>query len=86
MRRLAERLGVPFVILEFVAPYELLAQRVGARLAGAADASEATLEVLARQRDRDEALDADERALALEIDAGADGRADRIAERLQALH
>ncbi len=85
MRRLAERLGVPFVILEFVAPYEVLARRVGARLAGTADASEATLEVLARQRDRDEALDAGERALALEIEAGAEADADAIAQRLGAL-
>ena len=48
-RALAERMNVPYVILDFHAPLALLRKRVAARQARGNDASEADLEVLNRQ-------------------------------------
>ena len=48
-RALAERLHVPFVILDCSAPASLLRERVTTRAAEARDASEATIAVLERQ-------------------------------------
>ena len=48
-RVLAADMGVPFVILDFTAPAELLAARVATRAAGGRDASEAGVSVIARQ-------------------------------------
>jgi predicted kinase len=48
-RALAIDMGVPFVILGFTAPAELLAARVAARAASGRDASEAGVSVIARQ-------------------------------------
>jgi aminoglycoside phosphotransferase family enzyme len=69
-RALAARLGVPFVILDFKAAESHLRERVAARERTGRDASEATLAVLERQLATQEALTADERAAALEIDTG----------------
>jgi aminoglycoside phosphotransferase family enzyme/predicted kinase len=48
-RALARELRAPFAILDFTAPDKVLAARVAVRAAGARDASEAGLPVLARQ-------------------------------------
>ena len=64
---LAAELGVPFAILNCRAAEAVLRRRVAQRRASGSDASEASLEVLARQLAAHEPLEADERALALEV-------------------
>src|SRR5262249_35989870 len=58
MRRLAERRGVPFLILDARAPDALLRERVARRAHEGRDPSEATLAVLERQLATHEPLDA----------------------------
>ncbi|MCC6301866.1 MAG: AAA family ATPase [Gammaproteobacteria bacterium] len=70
-RALAARLGVPFLILDFQAGEPLLRARIQARAQSGRDASEATLAVLERQLETQEALTADEHATAITIDTGA---------------
>jgi predicted kinase len=64
---LAAELGLPFAILDCRAAEPVLRHRVAERGASGADASEASLEVLARQLAAHEPLEADERALAIEV-------------------
>src|SRR3569832_1472345 len=59
-RSLAERLHVPFVILDCSAPASLLRERVTTRAAEARDASEATLAVLEHQLQQYEPVSEDE--------------------------
>ncbi|MBX3439250.1 MAG: AAA family ATPase, partial [Planctomycetaceae bacterium] len=61
-RQLAHELGVPFQILAFEAHDDILRARIQSRLAAGRDASDATLAVLAAQRQAVEPLTADERA------------------------
>lgn len=68
---LAAAMGVPFYVLDCRAPLPLLRQRVQARQAGGADASEADLAVLETLAGADEALSASERAAAIVVDATA---------------
>jgi aminoglycoside phosphotransferase family enzyme/predicted kinase len=70
-RALAERRGVPFLVLEITAAGEVLQERVTARLAAGRDASEADLEVLRHQLAGVEPLTPEERACTLTIDTGA---------------
>jgi aminoglycoside phosphotransferase family enzyme/predicted kinase len=87
---LARDKGLPFAILDCRAPAGELRQRLVAREHRGGDASEATLEVLAGQREGAEAFDDGERRCALDADTG--GRSDalvaalewRIAERVKA--
>lgn len=67
-RRLAERLRVPFRILEFRTPREVLRDRVLARRRDRQDASEADIAVLDAQLESAEPLDDVERAAAILID------------------
>ncbi|QID16800.1 AAA family ATPase [Nitrogeniibacter mangrovi] len=67
-RRLARARGIPCVIVDCQAPAAELERRVVSRSAGGADASEATLAVLAGQRRTAEPLDADERVMAVVVD------------------
>ena len=69
MRAVADRHGVPFVILALDAPPTVLRARVAERLQRADDASEATLDVLARQLATREPLADDELAYTLAADA-----------------
>lgn len=62
---LAQGAGVPFHILACEAPVEVLRQRITERQARGADASEATVEVLEKQLEWLEPLDASERALVI---------------------
>ena len=71
-RALAAELQVPFSILHCRASEAQLRARVAARHAVQADASEADLAVLARQLASHEALDGEERAMALEVDTEAE--------------
>jgi predicted kinase len=68
-RALAADMGVPFVILDFVAPAALLAQRVAARAASGHDASEADRAVIERQLASREPLAPEELPAAFTIDA-----------------
>jgi aminoglycoside phosphotransferase family enzyme/predicted kinase len=65
---LAERLGVPFVILDCEAPRAVLEQRVRQRQAAGEGVSEADLAVLASQLSHREPLQAEEQAHCLVID------------------
>jgi predicted kinase len=71
-RNLATRLGVPFAILDFDLPPELLRARVAARSAEGVDASEATLAVVEEQLAQQEALDAGEAQWAVRVSAPID--------------
>ncbi len=77
-RALARTLGVPFAIAACEAPEPVLRERIAARDRAGADASEATLEVLARQLLAAEPLAAAERTFAVTIDTR------RSRERLRA--
>lgn len=68
-RALAHEVGVPFTILHCRAGPELLRDRVRARGVRKDDASEADLAVLERQLASHDALRAEERALAIEVDS-----------------
>jgi uncharacterized protein len=70
-RALAVDLRVPFVIVDFVAPVEVLRTRVQERQEAGLDASEADTRVLEHQLQAAEPLAADERALAVTCDAEA---------------
>jgi len=65
---LADRAGVPFVIVHCTAPEAVLRQRVLARTAARNDASEAGIEVLARQPGYWEPFDAREMPRVIELD------------------
>jgi aminoglycoside phosphotransferase family enzyme/predicted kinase len=67
-RALARRLGVPFAIAGCEAPEALLRERIAARGDTGTDASEADLDVLARQLAAAEPLAAEERTFAVGID------------------
>jgi aminoglycoside phosphotransferase family enzyme/predicted kinase len=70
-RRLAARLHVPFVILDFQAPEAELVRRLGARQTIGRDASEADVTVLRHQQATNEPLTDDEAKDAIAIDAAA---------------
>ena len=82
---LAEELGVPFVILAFDAPLELLRERVRQRAQAGTDASEADLAVLDSQCRTREALDAGELARTLHIDTRSAPDWQALAAALSAL-
>jgi len=67
-KRLAERLGSGFMILDFQAPAAALAQRIVNRIDSRTDPSEANLAVLAQQTANAEALEEDEKPFTLELD------------------
>jgi aminoglycoside phosphotransferase family enzyme/predicted kinase len=68
-RAIAERLAVPFTVLDFHAPLEVLRERITQRLARADDASEAGLAVLEHQLAAREALTPAEIAASFSVDA-----------------
>ena len=69
-RALAREQGVPFTLFACRADEAVLRQRVAARAAAGRDASEADLQVLARQLREHEPLQADELAHAVPVDTG----------------
>ena len=79
---LARELGVPLVILDLHAPERILEERIAKRQSDGTDASEATLEVLARQREEREALDAEERRVAIDVDSAGESNVALLAERI----
>lgn len=81
-RGLARELDVPFVILDFQAPEEVLAARIRGRQRGT-DASEADVAVLTRQLATHEPLAADEIDACIAIDTTADPDPATIAARLR---
>jgi len=68
-RHLAQRLVVPFRILDFEAAESTLRERIGRREAAQSDASEATLEVLSHQVQSREPLADDERPDVIHVDS-----------------
>jgi predicted kinase len=79
----AERAGVPAVVLYCDAPYSLLRERVAARQAEGRDPSEAGLEVLHAQHERFEAPGRDEPVV--RVDTSVDIDAAALSARLQAV-
>jgi aminoglycoside phosphotransferase family enzyme/predicted kinase len=79
---LARELDVPFVILSLHAPASVLEARVAERLAEAADASEATVDVLRGQRSDLEPLDDEEREAAVDVRGDAELDLEALAGRL----
>jgi aminoglycoside phosphotransferase family enzyme/predicted kinase len=84
-RRLAEKLGVPFTILDLRAQEETLRHRVARRHAQADDASEADLAVLHGQLTALERLTVEEQACALTIDTEAPQTPQRLLETVRAM-
>ena len=78
MRQLAERLQVPFLILDFQAREEQLRERIAKRLEQGADPSEADLEVLDYQRKNQEPLAPEEQGFVIPVNT----EEARFAERL----
>jgi aminoglycoside phosphotransferase family enzyme/predicted kinase len=68
---LADALHVPFVMVDFVAPVDMLRRRVEERREAALDASDADLRVLDHQLETAEPLASDERGLTVTVDASA---------------
>lgn len=66
LRRVAANLHVPFSILDYSAPHDILRERVARRLLNGRDASEGTLEVLEQQLATEEPLTEEERRQAQE--------------------
>ncbi len=85
-RALGQELGVPFAIINFRAPHNVLRARVAARAARSDDASEAELGVLDTQMATREPLTADELLSAFPVDADGDAPAgvDRLTGALRA--
>ena len=81
---LARRLDVPLSIVHCRAPDPLLRARVAARGASGSDASEAGLDVLARQPGFWEAFTDEERAAVVEVDTGDAGATAAVIARLGA--
>ncbi|MFA7239257.1 MAG: AAA family ATPase [Sulfuricellaceae bacterium] len=79
-QRMAADSRVPYAILDFQAPVEVLRQRIREREQAGRDASEATQAVLERQLSSAEPLAVDEIALSLKIDSSA-GAALRAAQQ-----
>ncbi|MFO1418777.1 MAG: AAA family ATPase [Methylotetracoccus sp.] len=71
MHELARRHGIPFVVLDLVAPTHLLRERIRKRASDGADPSDATEAVLMRQIALREELAPDEEPARLAIDAAA---------------
>ena len=71
LRRAADQLHVPFVIVSCEAPADLLRQRVSARSLSGVDASEADASVLEYQLAGGQPLELDERPFAVTIDASS---------------
>ena len=83
---LAKELDVPFVIVSLHAPAEILEARIAKRQAQARDASEATLDVLRRQRDEGEELNAEERESTITVDSEAEPDPMTLAQRIAREH
>jgi len=91
-RQIAVDSRVPFAILDFQAPPQILRQRIRKREQAGTDASEATLAVLERQLLTAEPLSADERLRSMSIDTETEGSCfcdapapDQLSLALQAL-
>lgn len=84
-RRMAAALGIPFIILETVAPPSVLRSRVAARLAAGRDASEADGAVLDSQLASHEPLDPDERACTVIVDTAQTLPLTDVLHRVEAL-
>jgi predicted kinase len=80
---LAEKLKVPFRILHFCAPDELLMERVQNRSLRGNDASDANTEVLAKQLEHLDALTTEESAVTLAINTEQRVDAAAVASLLQ---
>lgn len=82
---LAASMHVPFAILSCRAPDAVLEARIARRRSARSDASEADIDVLRRQRQLAEALDASEQCAAIAIDASDEASITQAIDRLAAV-
>jgi len=82
---LARALNIPFFILHFHAPEALLKKWIRARQAQAQDASEATVEVMEKQRQWAEPLEPDEADAIVSIDTQFDDAADTLVKQIESM-
>ncbi len=83
-RTLARGLGVPFALVHCTAPEPVLRERLVARQLAAADPSDADVEVLALQLERQEPLAAEEKGWTVTVDTTTPVDADALARRVLA--
>jgi len=83
MRSLANRLDVPFHLLDFQADEEQLRERISKRLEAGADPSEANLDVLNLQLRNCEALTPEEQANAIPVNTAEPEFASRLLEAVE---
>jgi aminoglycoside phosphotransferase family enzyme/predicted kinase len=81
-RALAAALNVPFVVLHCRAPQEVLSQRIVRRLASGTDASEADLDVLRAQRQREQRVQSAECNELIEVDSESPASVAAMVNRL----
>ena len=79
---LAKELGVPFVILSLDAPASVLEARVSRRESEAANVSEASVDVLRRQREELQDLNDEEREASIVLDSEAAPDIETLAQRI----
>jgi aminoglycoside phosphotransferase family enzyme/predicted kinase len=79
---LAARLGVRCLLVACTAPIEVLRQRVAERAARATDASEATLEILERQRGYFESFTSSEEAVLVTVDTSRPDPEQRVLDAI----
>ncbi len=82
---LAQRLGVPFLILDFQLPEQILRKRIDQRLADGGDPSEASQAVLDVQLMTQEPLTASEQAHSIRVAAKKNGCAAEVVRHLRLL-
>jgi predicted kinase len=83
-RRLAQKLGAGFVILDITAPTEVLRDRITARSRGDDDASDADLAVLDHQRGTADAIGDDELELVVTVATERTVDTSRLADTIRA--
>ncbi|MCE5182243.1 MAG: AAA family ATPase [Betaproteobacteria bacterium] len=82
-RELAQELGVPFAILDCMAPEHLLRARIERRQRRGRDASEADISVLESQLRNHEPLDSNETAAAISVNTGQNANIQALVQRLK---
>jgi aminoglycoside phosphotransferase family enzyme/adenylate kinase family enzyme len=81
----ADRLGIPFRIIDCDAGHSILAQRIAERMQYGNDASEATMEVLERQQETHDPFSEDEEKITFTIDSTEASSMRTIIEKVAAL-
>jgi predicted kinase len=84
-QKLAGKLDLPYIILDFSAPEELLRKWITERAAGGHDASEADIKVLEHQITTQQPLSEAERSYTLSIDSAHTVNTDALVNKIHSL-